>query len=84
MRSSPTVHLGDLAVADAPLELAVGDRLAGLDGEEERLAEREQQQEPEHVPHRDAGPGRGGQLAVARPPAARVRGLAGRLIGHRV
>ena len=54
MRSSRDGDLLHLALANEGLELAVGDRLAGLDREEERLAERQQEQKAEHVPHRRA------------------------------
>ena len=50
----------DLVLADERLELAVGDRVARLELREERLRQREEQEEPEHVPDRTAGRGAGG------------------------
>ena len=65
-----------LAGAHRGLELAVGERLARLHREEERLPEREQEQEAEHQPDGLAGAGLPGRR---RSPLRRPRGFGGTL-----
>ena len=67
----------DLAVAQASLELAVRDHVAGLQREEEQVADRHEQQDAQHVPH-----GRAGRRTRRQAPAARVGNLPGDLFRH--
>jgi hypothetical protein len=65
--------LGDAARPDERLELAVGDRPAGLRRRENPLGDRQQHEEPRGVPQR--GRRRPGARAPIGPRAARVGGL---------
>src|SRR4029077_12570909 len=57
----------DLVGPDELLELAVGDRIARLELQEERLRQREEQEEAQDVPHRASGSGAGAGPAFAGP-----------------
>ena len=65
----------DLALAHEGLEIAVGDRLARLEGKDEGVGQRQQEKKSERVPHGGGRPGTRREPPVTRFFAARGRSL---------